>query len=169
MRATTLLFSALAFLAPVRAQYTAGWTPGQAASRGGAVKGSTSSGWAPGAAQATATARVLPASPRADGPPKEFFERLLTTGPLGALLDRAGVNVSEKLAEQKAKQAAMWDARVPLLSDYNFEGIVVNESLSAAEEAARVWFIIMFVRPQPGVEEALITVHAARPRRRATR
>jgi hypothetical protein len=158
MRATTLLFSALALLAPARAQYTAGWTPGQPASRGAAVKGSTSSGWAPGAAHATATARVLPSSPRADGPPKEFFERLLTTGPLGALLDRAGVNVSEKLAEQKAKQAAMWDDRVPLLSDYNFESIVVNESLSAAEEAARVWFIIMWVRPQPGGEEGLMDV-----------
>ena len=53
---------------------------------------------------------------------------------------RFGFNITEKLA---AAEAMPWDPRVPLITDDNYEDMIVNEQLSEEEEKDRVWAIVM--------------------------
>ena len=65
--------------------------------------------------------------------------------PVQALLGRAGVNITEKLESARAA-AKVWDERIPLITDYNYNDVIVEEEFDTLEEERdRVWFIIMFV------------------------
>lgn len=68
---------------------------------------------------------------------------LLTSGPVAKLAAKAGYNITEKLSEVKSRK--IWDDRIPLITDENYEDMVVNESLTADEEDKRVWFIVVSV------------------------
>lgn len=69
------------------------------------------------------------------------LSNLLTSGPVAHLAARAGINISEKLAEIKSRK--LWDDRIPFITDDNYEELVVNEPMTEKEETDRVWFLIM--------------------------
>ncbi|KAL1741597.1 hypothetical protein HDZ31DRAFT_84722 [Schizophyllum fasciatum] len=67
-------------------------------------------------------------------------ENLLKTKPAQYLFEKLGMNITEKL---DAAGAGIWDERVPLITDDNFEELIVNETLTEKEEAERVWCLII--------------------------
>ncbi|PAV21035.1 hypothetical protein PNOK_0366200 [Pyrrhoderma noxium] len=65
--------------------------------------------------------------------------------PVQALLGRAGVNITEKLESARAA-AKVWDERIPLITDYNYNDVIVEEEFDTLEEERdRVWFIIISI------------------------
>lgn len=135
------LLAALAVCAPlVRAQYFSdGWKPGQPTTQ--ASNAAPTGGFDPAASQAAAAAQGGPASSQGN-----FLERVLKSGPLSNLFAKTGVNITERLEAAHAAQAAMWDQRIPLITDENYNDLIVNETFaSEEEERARVWFLVMCV------------------------
>jgi len=111
-----------------------------------------SSGWKPG--QTASSTTINPAATFDPSKPTPGHESkptagalvsLLTGGPIGALLNRAGINVTQKLEEARIKEDNKWDKRIPLLTDANYKDIVVQEKLTPDEEFKRIWFIIITV------------------------
>ena len=113
-----------------------------------------SDGWDPDApSTSTLTTPIESAtSPVASStsPSSPWFDwtRLVTSGPIHDLLTRAGVNVTQhlKAATQRANEKP-WDTRVPMVTDENWEDMVVNEPLSLEEEKDRTWFMVVCVLP----------------------
>jgi len=68
---------------------------------------------------------------------------LLATGPVASLAARAGINITEKLADIKSRK--FWDDRVTLIDDDNYEDLIVNETMTEEEEKSRVWFVVITV------------------------
>ena len=68
---------------------------------------------------------------------------LLATGPVASLAARAGINITEKLADIKSRK--FWDDRVTLIDDDNYEDLIVNETMTEEDEKSRVWFVVMYV------------------------
>ncbi|KIY70364.1 hypothetical protein CYLTODRAFT_392140 [Cylindrobasidium torrendii FP15055 ss-10] len=54
--------------------------------------------------------------------------------------NKLGVNISEKLA---SAQKLPWDSRIPLITDANYEDVIVNEELTEQEEKDRVWALVI--------------------------
>lgn len=133
MRLDTLALVALAFAAPSCAQYfSAGWTPGQAVPTDTPEPTSSSLG-------AESTPLPLPppqARPRFD------LSYILSSGPVSQFLNRFGVNITESLEAVRAIPE-IWDSRIPLITDDNFNELIVNEELTDEEEKHRVWLLIM--------------------------
>jgi hypothetical protein len=131
------------------AQYSEGWKPGQPVSR--AVP-TASTGFDPKNPQYTAQ-QPVGGAPVAESQPTGGFvergiEKMITSGPVKALFDKAGVNVTEKLEAAKKAQAEMWHADIPLIDDDNYDLFVTNETFAnEAEESKRVWFFIMWDFP----------------------
>ncbi|KAI0303993.1 hypothetical protein BC826DRAFT_1089259 [Russula brevipes] len=115
MRLATLALVPLAFVPPSCAQYfSAGWAPGQAVP---SDTPSTSS-FEP---EPTASPRCARASP---------------------LFARFGINITEHLESTQAS-SQVWDDRIPLVTDDNYDNLIVNEVLTKEEEKHRVWFLII--------------------------
>ncbi|EIW63122.1 uncharacterized protein TRAVEDRAFT_43427 [Trametes versicolor FP-101664 SS1] len=71
------------------------------------------------------------------------LNRLLDAdGPVASLFGKMGVNVAEAIAPSTVSS---WDLRIPLITDDNFDEIIVHEELTPKEEAARVWFLVISV------------------------
>lgn len=148
----SLLLSSVIFPACVSAQFfSEGWKPGQAAQ-----SGSFGSGFDPSAKPTAVVHGHKPGEtqpPAAAAPPKPFslsslFDPTiyLESGPLRVLLESAGINVTEKLETAKAiATKPLWDERIPLITDHNFEDLIVGEELSWQDESERIWFIMMYV------------------------
>jgi len=68
------------------------------------------------------------------------INKILTTGPSVALFNRFGINITERI---EASLAQIWDERVPLITDDNYEDVVVNEILTEQEEKDRLWVIVI--------------------------
>lgn len=130
----------VAFTVCANAQYfSAGWTPGQPAST--EEPSPPASTFVPAPKKTTSPLLTL------DGLAGLFdISNLLTLEPVASLFASVGINITEKVALQKAN---FWDERVPLITDDNYADLIVNESLSAQEEQDRVWFIVMYVRLSP--------------------
>jgi len=128
----------------VSAQYfSEGWKPGQAVTRGTGYSYETI---AATAQQAQAT-RDAAADATAPASPKSLFDitTYLESGPLKALFNRAGVNITEKLEASRAL-TKIWDERVPLIHDDNYEQLIVGEEFgSLEEERDRIWFLVITV------------------------
>lgn len=131
---TSLLTSLAACATLVRAQYfSEGWKPGQATTQ--SPNSVPTGGFVPQPAQG--------GSPSAQG---NFLERMLTSGPLSRLFEKSGVNITERLEAAHRARAEMWDQRIPLITDDNWEDLVANETFaSEEEERKRVWFLVMCV------------------------
>lgn len=149
MKFSALALGALALSASANAQYfSQGWMPGAGAPAPSAA--TTSAGYTPGAsvppvptARPTTTAQAGFAVPTTI---KEFSELLDLTNlfklpPVVALAAKFGINVTEKLEEVRARK--YWDGRIPLITDDNYESMVVHEDMTPEEEAERVWFVVM--------------------------
>ena len=65
---------------------------------------------------------------------------MLTSGPIGSLLARAGLNLS---ATPNITELDVWDPRVQLITDDNWDELIVNERLTEEEEERRTWFLVM--------------------------
>lgn len=138
MKFLAILLGSLACASFSNAQYySEGWTPGMPVPTGEATPHSTWQGYR---AAPTKTGSVIPTSLKEL---QDMFDltNLLTSGPVADLAAKAGYNITEKLAEVKSRK--IWDERVPLITDENYEDLVVNEAVTADEEDKRVWFIVM--------------------------
>ena len=71
------------------------------------------------------------------------MENLLSSAPAVAIFEKLGVNITSKL--EQASKFEMWDDRIPLITDANYDDIIVNEELSPEEEESRVWMLVMYV------------------------
>ncbi len=131
MRLITLAFAALTLVVPSSAQYfSTGWTPGQA------VPTVT-----PDAPSFDPKTTSLP--PPREGESRFSLSYLLSTGPAAQLFNRLGINITERL-EAARNNSEIWDGRVPLINDDNYNDFIVNEVLTEEEEESRVWFLIMW-------------------------
>jgi hypothetical protein len=138
MKLTTLLLGSLALTASANAQYfSGGWAPGKAVPTKVAA---SSSSYAP---EATSTKTSPGISSLKDLSSMFDLSNLLASGPVASLAARAGINISEKLAEVKSR--TLWDDRIPLITDDNYEDIIVNEPMTEKEEKDRVWFLVITV------------------------
>lgn len=103
-----------------------------------------SEGWTPGAAS---TASPIPAAPTSTSGFGGFsfdWTSLVRSGPIANLLSKAGVNVTQHLEEATMRAGKKpWDTRVPMITDNNYDQLVVNEALTTQEEKDRTWFIVV--------------------------
>ncbi|KAM6496202.1 hypothetical protein JOM56_008908 [Amanita muscaria] len=110
-----------------------------------------SPGWIPGQ-QAVTTA--VP-SPHASLPVESssgLLNNVLTSGPVSSLFAKLGINITKTLEKPN-----YWDERIPLITDDNYQDIIVNEPLSDEEEQARTWALIITVTagdsPRDGISK----------------
>ncbi|OBZ70492.1 hypothetical protein A0H81_09661 [Grifola frondosa] len=135
MKLPYILLASLACAASVNAQYfSPGWTPGQA------VTSEPDSATATFDSNAVPTSQSRPAN--GDGSLSSLFDvsKLLSSGPVSSLFGKLGVNITERL---KAAKTSPWDLRVPMITDDNYEEMIVNEPLTQEEEADRVWILVI--------------------------
>ena len=136
------LFGTLfSFSTSVYAQYySAGWQPGQKTVR----EDVHTREWAPGD-----KFEGSPPPPVDTGvaPPAEtpfHWSNFFTEGPIGNVLLKVGLNYTAAREEAERRKANMWDKRIPLITDKNYESLIVNETFSnEEEEKERVWFLIV--------------------------
>ncbi|PPQ63148.1 hypothetical protein CVT24_005788 [Panaeolus cyanescens] len=114
-----------------------------------------SAGWSPGQKVETAAEPVATFNPEstATAPPPQAtpftvgsllsIEGLLTSGPIVALFQNFGINITERV--QLASDKRIWDERIQLITDDNFDDLIVNEPLTEQEEKDRVWVIAITV------------------------
>lgn len=111
-----------------------------------------SDGWVPGqtVTQETASAPTYVPGQSDNDPagaasksPADLTERILSWGPIATLFERAGINITERLEQQKITN--IWDSRIPLITDDNYVDEIVKEVLTPEEENERVWVLVMFV------------------------
>lgn len=137
MRLHTLAIAALAFVAPSCAQYfSAGWTPGQA------VPTTTDTPEPSPSSLVAETTPLPPLPPPLQGQSPFDLSNILSTGPVSRFLNRLGVNITERL-EAVRSFSEIWDSRIPLVADDNYNELIVNEELTDEEEKHRVWLLIM--------------------------
>lgn len=130
MRLDTLALGTLALVAPSCAQYfSAGWTPGQAISTD-----------APSTSSFEPETRPSPPPRRSESPFSLSY--FLSAGPVSQLLGRLGINLTERL-EAAQPDSERWDNRIPLITDDNYNDLIVNEVLTEGDEQPRVWFLMM--------------------------
>ncbi|OCH94286.1 hypothetical protein OBBRIDRAFT_747942 [Obba rivulosa] len=131
-----MLLPALLCAASASAQYySAGWSPGQP------VPAPEPEYSPPPFDPVAAPPQPTRQSPAPAGAGSLFdVNRLLTSGPVAGLFEKVGVNISERLAQANV---SLWDERVPLITDDNYEELIVREPLSAEDEAQRVWFLVI--------------------------
>jgi len=131
MKFLSLLSTSLTLSLCANAQYFSdGWKPGQPVTR---------------EVLPTAVYGQQPVKPTSAGFASRFsLSNVLTSGPVDSFMGKLGVNMTERLEKAKAEaEAEIWDTRIPLITDDNYDELIVNEPLSAEEEADRVWFLII--------------------------
>jgi hypothetical protein len=106
-----------------------------------------SSGWSPGeATQATPSPSTAASYKPGSSVGRFSWTSLLTSGPIGTLFARSGINMTEKLTEAQRKAYDLpWDDRIPMIRDDNFETLIFNETFDTPEEEeARLWFLVVY-------------------------
>jgi len=136
MRLYALTLAALALAAPSCAQYfSAGWTPGQASQ-------AVPSDKTPEPTSSSLEAEAMPLHPPPQGQPRFDLSYILST-----FFNRFGLNITERL-EAAQSIPEIWDSRIPLVTDDNFDKLIVNEELTDEEEKHRVWILIVTTSTQ---------------------
>ena len=129
------ILGVLALAASIEAQYfSAGWAPGQP------IPEEASPTSVP-EKQAPANKRISPSSLAS----YLDLSKLLTSEPAVALFGRFGINITEKVQGAIELSKNRWDERIPLITDDNYEDLIVNEPLTEEEEKERTWIIAMQV------------------------
>ena len=141
MRPLTYLFLLLTLFSFAYAQYfSAGWKPNQKVIR----EELNTREWAPGDHP---EGNHPPSSDSEVAPPPEtsfHWSNFFTQGPIGDVLLKVGFNYTAAREEAERRKTNMWDRRIPLITDDNYESVIVNESFSSEEEEReRVWFLIV--------------------------
>ncbi|KAF8345582.1 hypothetical protein F5887DRAFT_965740 [Amanita rubescens] len=96
---------------------------------------------------------LLPATVLADGhstTSQSLGNRFLTSGPVASLFARLGVNITKTL-----EQPNYWDERIPLITDDNYNDIIVNEPLTDEELQDRTWAIIITAAAGDSLRDSL--------------
>jgi len=134
------VFGLLCLVAVVNAQYfSAGWSPGQ-----------PTTPEAPPAATFTPNQQTTETEAPKDPPTLSTIwsmldlNKLLSTGPSVDLFSRLGINITNKL-EAALQESKLWDERIPMITDHNYNDLIVNEPLTEQEERDRTWVISMYV------------------------
>ncbi|KAG6891310.1 hypothetical protein C0992_009191 [Termitomyces sp. T32_za158] len=138
----------------VNAQYfSAGWTPGQPVPDPELTHAKGSIPQEPG--HKVAPQRITPSSI------VNFFDiTTLLSSPLSvSLFSKLGINITERL-ESALEKTKVWDNRVPLITDDNYQDLIINEPLTPQEEQDRTWVIVISVTSgrQDGVSLFVDTV-----------
>jgi hypothetical protein len=129
-------FTLLALLASANAQYfSAGWSPGQKQPE-------------PQQSLASKPVPVAASEPAKATTPLSLLNlfdatKILKSGPSVSLFNHFGINITERM--ETASLSKIWDERVPLITDDNYDDLIVNEALTEQEEIDRVWIIAMYV------------------------
>jgi len=76
--------------------------------------------------------------------------RLLTSGPVASLFAKLGVNITKTLEQPK-----FWDERIPLITDNNYNDVIVNEPLTDEELQDRTWAIIITAAAGDSLRDSL--------------
>jgi hypothetical protein len=140
---TPLLFllTLFSFLTFVCAQYySAGWRPNQKVVR----QDADAREWAPGDHPEAnpPPPSEIEAEPPADTP--FHWSQFLTQGLIGDALLKVGLNFTAAREKVEQRKTNMWDKRIPLITDENYEDLIVKETFSSEEEEnERVWFLIV--------------------------
>ena len=147
MRLLVVLSGLLAACAPAAAQYfDEGWKPGMP------VRDQPPVQQYQGQQPFAVPPKAVPTQEKSKTPlelynqvaEKLTVENVLGSGPAVALFDKFGINITDKLANA-SKSLDVWDKRIPLITDDNFDEIIVNEEMSEEEARDRIWFLIVFV------------------------
>ncbi|KAK7696266.1 hypothetical protein QCA50_000919 [Cerrena zonata] len=132
MKLAAILLASLTCASTASAQYfSQGWQPGESA---------------PEETPAPTPEAVAPnAPPRARGLPSNPFDltKILEAAPVASLFGKFGVNITKQLEEARLKTLNMWDSRILLITDDNYDEVIVNEKLLPEEEEKRAWFIVI--------------------------
>jgi hypothetical protein len=130
MKVIAFAIAALASVAPATAQYfSPGWSPGQAVPTA-----------APSPSSFQPETGSLP-SPR-EGDSRFSLSNILSTGSVARLFESLGLNITERLEAARAN-SEIWDTRIPLITDENYNDVIVNEVLTEEEAKNRVWFLVV--------------------------
>ncbi|KAF9481872.1 hypothetical protein BDN70DRAFT_830346 [Pholiota conissans] len=150
--------SALALIAlatSANAEYfSAGWTPGQKAHADAPTATFASTATLP---TGTGTTPVRAAKPFSFS---SLFDinNILTSEPVAALFNTFGVNITERV--QTVLEQKLWDDRIQLITDHNYDDLIVNEPMTSEEEQERVWIFVITVTAskQDGISKFLDNV-----------
>jgi len=142
MKLSAAAFSLFLFVGSTNAQYfSVGWSPGQKVS---SQNTPAESAVPPQPSSSTQTAAAAATEKLSSAwSPNSFIERFLTSGPAAALLGSLGLNVSAAVNQK------LWDERIQLITDDNYQDVIVNETLTSKEEKERAWVIVMYVSHSP--------------------
>jgi hypothetical protein len=114
-----------------------------------------SAGWAPGQSILPEEPSPVPTSlPPKEAPANERISlssiasyldlsKLLVSEPAVYLFNSFGINITEKVELAVEESKNRWDERIPLITDDNYDDLIVNELLSEEEEQDRTWIIVM--------------------------
>lgn len=139
MKFSAFFAVSLAFVASTHAQYFSdGWLPGQETTEQVPPPEFTP-GVTPGSSEG------IPVAQESFSWSSLSLTKVLESSPVSSLFNKFGVNISQQLELAKAR-ADVWDSRIPLITDDNYEDIIVNEELTPEEEEKRVWFVVMCVQ-----------------------
>lgn len=126
---------------PVQAQYfSQGWKPGQPGHT--RASAANSKGWTPGQKVASPKDASTPddgstseSTTQAAAGSFDVNELLVST------LNKFGFNLSVPATPENG---GLWDQRIPLITDDNYQDFIVNEEFESEEEAARrAWVLVM--------------------------
>ncbi|KAI0751081.1 hypothetical protein C8Q80DRAFT_1155439 [Daedaleopsis nitida] len=139
MKLSAILLPSLLCAASASAQYfSAGWVPGQPVLNDPPAPGHNFD-----------PAANTPATPGPDAAGADaaranlgLMDRIMTSPPVVSLFSKVGVNITDAVARGAALP---WDERIPLITDDNWEEMVVNEPLTEQQEKDRVWIAVISV------------------------
>ena len=146
MKLSAALLPTLLYATSASAQYfSAGWQPGRPAESAAPVPAYAFD--PPAQAQPPTpppAGASTPDDPARPGMQKQLgmVDKVLLSGPVRSLAGRFGLNMSD-VVERGAQLP--WDPRIPLITDENYDEMIVNEVMSEEEEKDRTWFLIMCV------------------------
>ncbi|KAJ3993690.1 hypothetical protein F5050DRAFT_1780023 [Lentinula boryana] len=112
-----------------------------------------SEGWKPGQAVTSESSAPLPTGvPSGTGHSDDSqksqqlsVDGILNSPWISSLFAKAGVNISSiaSTVGLSSKAAYPWDPRIPLITDTNFDDMIVDEELTLEEERNRTWLIVV--------------------------
>lgn len=147
MKLSAAFLPTLLFLASARAQYfSAGWTPGQPVESSNPVP-EYAFDPPPREEPAPVAPTDVPPTPDALGHggtqrPLGIVDKLMLSSPVQNLFGKIGLNMTDVV---KRGSTLPWDPRIPLITDDNYDEMIVNEVMTEEEEKDRAWFLIMYV------------------------
>ncbi|KAJ4472866.1 hypothetical protein C8J55DRAFT_537212 [Lentinula edodes] len=117
-----------------------------------------SEGWKPGQAltnEPSAPVPTVAASGRVGEEPQIQQGSLLDSSSISSIFAKIGVNISSiaSAAGLSSKAAYPWDPRIPLITDVNYDKIIVNEELTPEEEGNRTWLIVVATNQGGGISQ----------------